>query len=209
MFTHRHYVPILRWKQAERLALRDLNAGTRAGMTPLIEVTPRALAAEATADPAVVDKRCFKIAAEILSNWGDGWVFLDLSLIAPGVRATGGDQPLARIFHESQGLFPSFVPVTGLGRDAAYHDAVRSVVFADGLGLCLRLKARELEKPGLPAEIDRLLASLGVDCGQVDCWWTTGSWATHRRASPRPAGACPTFRVGAPSRSQAVPSQRT
>ncbi len=168
MFDHRHYVPILRWKQAERLALRNLDAETRAGMTPLLEITPRALAAEETADSALVDKRCSKIATEILGDWGDRRLFLDLGLIAPGVRATDGTHPLAAIFQEGRGLFPSFVPVTGLGRDAAYQDAVRSVVATDGLGLCLRLKAAELERPGLPAETDRLLARLGVDCEQVD-----------------------------------------
>lgn len=168
MFDHKHYVPILRWKQAERLALRDLDAGTRAGMTPLVEVTPRALAAEETADPEDVDKRCSKIAAEIISDWGDGRIFVDLGLIAPDVRATGGVHPLATILQEGRGLFPSFVPVTGLSRDAAYQDAVRSVVTADGLGVCLRLKVRELERPGLSAEMDQLLTRLGVDCGQVD-----------------------------------------
>ncbi len=168
MFDHRHYVPVLRWKQAERLALRELDARTRAGMTPLIEVNPRALAAEETAAPAVVDKRCSRVAAEILGDWGDGRVFLDLGLVGPGVRAAGDAHPLTKIFQEGRTLFPSSVPVTGLGRDAAYQDAVRYVVAADGLGLCLRLKAGELERPGLPAEIDRLLAGFALDYEEVD-----------------------------------------
>lgn len=168
MFDHRHYVPVLRWKQAERLALRELDAPTRAGMTPLIEVNPRALAAEETADPPAVDKRCSRVAAEILSDWGDGRVFLDLRLIAPGVRAARGVHPLTKIFQEGRTLFPSFVPVTGLGRDTAYQDAVRSVVAADGVGLCLRLKAGELQRPGLRAVIDQLLAGFGLDYEEVD-----------------------------------------
>lgn len=168
MFDHRHYVPVLRWKQAERLALRQLDARTRAGMTPLIEVNPRALAAEEAADPAVVDKRCSKVAAEILGDWGNGRAFLDLGLLAPGVRAAGGVHPLTKIFQEGRTLFPSFVPVTGLGRDVAYQDAARSVLAADNRGLCLRLKAGELERPGLPEEIDRLLTGFGLDYEAVD-----------------------------------------
>ena len=168
MFDHNHYVPILRWKQAERLALRELDARTRAGMTPLIEVNPRALAAEETAEPAAVDKRCARVAAEILGDWGGGRIFFDLGLVAPEVRATDGAHPLTKIFQEGRTLFPSFVPVTGLGRDAAYQDAVRSIVAGDGLGLCLRVKAGELERSGLPAEINRLLVGFGLDYEQVD-----------------------------------------
>lgn len=168
MFDHRHYVPILRWKQAERLALRELDAETRAGMTPLVEVNPRALAAEETWDPAVVDKRCSRIAAEIRADWGDGRIFLDLGLVAPEVRAAGGAHPLAVIFQEGRGLFPSFIPVTGLNSSEAYREAVRSVLDADGLGLCLRLKAAELCKPELAAEVNHLLARLGVDHEVVD-----------------------------------------
>lgn len=168
MFDHRHYVPILRWKQAERLALRDLDPESKAGMTPLIEVTPRALSAEGTANPKIVDQRCSKVAAEMLNDWGGGRLFIDFGLIASGVRATGGTHPLAVLFEAGRTLFPSFVPVTGLGRDATYQEAVRSVVAVDGLGLCLRLRGQELQRPQLPAEISRLLAALGVDYEQVD-----------------------------------------
>jgi hypothetical protein len=38
MFGPRHYVPILRWKQGERLALKALRKGDRDWLTPLIEI---------------------------------------------------------------------------------------------------------------------------------------------------------------------------
>jgi len=40
MFGPNHYVPILRWKQAERIALRNLFEADRRRITPLIELTP-------------------------------------------------------------------------------------------------------------------------------------------------------------------------
>ncbi len=43
MFDQRHYVAILRWKQAERLALRELQVEDRKRITPLIELTPTIL----------------------------------------------------------------------------------------------------------------------------------------------------------------------
>ena len=40
MFGPNHYVAILRLKQAERFALRDLESSDRERITPLIELTP-------------------------------------------------------------------------------------------------------------------------------------------------------------------------
>ena len=43
VFDHRHYVPILRWKRAEWVALRHLKPEDRARITPLVEITPRSV----------------------------------------------------------------------------------------------------------------------------------------------------------------------
>ena len=37
MFDHTHYVPVLRWKQAEQHALRDLFPSVKSKLTPFIE----------------------------------------------------------------------------------------------------------------------------------------------------------------------------
>ena len=39
-FDTKHYVPILRWKKAERAALSQLVDGDSARLTPLIELVP-------------------------------------------------------------------------------------------------------------------------------------------------------------------------
>ena len=41
MFDSNHYVPILRWKRAEWIALRNLTENIRDQVTPLIELVPR------------------------------------------------------------------------------------------------------------------------------------------------------------------------
>jgi hypothetical protein len=40
MFGHRHYVPILRWKEAERLALRELDNDIRDRITRVVRTSP-------------------------------------------------------------------------------------------------------------------------------------------------------------------------
>ena len=37
MFDHTHYVPVLRWKLAEKHALRDLFPWVKSKLTPLLE----------------------------------------------------------------------------------------------------------------------------------------------------------------------------
>jgi len=39
MFDHKHYVPIIRWKQGEQIALRELFPEDKARLTPLIQLT--------------------------------------------------------------------------------------------------------------------------------------------------------------------------
>jgi len=41
MFDHRHYVPVVKWKRGERVALRNLTSDVREKITPLIELLPK------------------------------------------------------------------------------------------------------------------------------------------------------------------------
>lgn len=168
MFKHNHYVPVLRWKEAERHALRDLSCEDRAGMTPLIEIPPKALAKGGTTKPEAINQGLAKVATELIESWGDERIFIDLNLIPPEVRATGGSHPLNTLFLERPRFFPSFIPVTGLHRDAAYQEAVKSILATDSIGLCLRLKSTELASPNLDAELGSLLSKLDTAADEID-----------------------------------------
>ena len=39
-FDQTHYVPVLRFKRSEKVALRELGTQSRAGITPLLEIVP-------------------------------------------------------------------------------------------------------------------------------------------------------------------------
>ena len=165
MFDCKHYVPVLRWKEAERLALRKLGPKVRQQITPLIEITPRA----AGTSTAPLNQRLAAAADDMVKDWGDTPLFVDLGLVSSGAKAPGAAHPVCRFFEHGNNRFaPSFIPVTALGRDAAYQSAVRSVVTSDRLGLCLRLDGRELLQPKLSREIDHLLAELGLEHENVD-----------------------------------------
>jgi hypothetical protein len=104
MFGPSHYVPILRWKQAERFALRYLREEDRKRITPLIELTPQTFKSPKTAervstplDPAQV---IHQDAKKLLESCANLPFFLDLRHVAADVVRTLQDFMATRL------LFP-------------------------------------------------------------------------------------------------------
>lgn len=64
MFAWDHYVPVVRWKAAERDALLRLEPNTHENMTPLIEMVPRFSHLESAEEPLRVGR-----SPKILLDW--------------------------------------------------------------------------------------------------------------------------------------------
>ena len=108
MFGPKHYVPILRWKQGERLALRALRPEDRNRITPLIELpqkmfearkkqeedeadTPEqgfALFPEAEGQKPDLGQVLLRAAKGILEAWQNSRFFLDLCHIDEHLQQT-------------------------------------------------------------------------------------------------------------------------
>jgi hypothetical protein len=67
MFDRKHYVPILRWKRGEQIALRELFHADRSAMTPMVE------------SHSNDDTQPNVIAKQVAKNWGSSPMFFDLS----------------------------------------------------------------------------------------------------------------------------------
>jgi hypothetical protein len=169
MFGPQHYVPILRWKQAEQFALQYLWKRDRKRVTPLIEITPKIFEARKTGrkpDPARVLEDQAK---KLLESWGYDRFFLDLSLIDGLVPPVGGlRHPLAHIAETARHCHLSMVPVTGLGRRDGYQTAVSGIVQVEGRGACFRLLTRELLQPRFAERLESLLTKLQLNESSVD-----------------------------------------
>ena len=173
MFGPKHYVPILRWKQAERFALRYLRDGDRVRITPLIEITPKSFDPPKIGskegkkpDPAHVLEEQAKM---LLESWGYAPFFLDLTLIDSVVGPINGVRhPLVHIAETGRNNRLSMVPVTGLHRRNEYQTAVSGIVQMDGHGACLRLLTTEVLKPRFAQELESLLKKLRLDESTLD-----------------------------------------
>lgn len=165
MFDHTHYVPILRWKQAEREALRELPDNVRRQMTPLVQLVPDSIATGKRTP--TVGHALRKIAGDMRECWGAGPLLVDLRHIDRSLRIETR-HALAYLARQARANSVSIVPVTGLRRDAAYQAAVGQILVADGRGVCLRLFRADLASRSLQVDLERLLKQLALEPRQVD-----------------------------------------
>lgn len=159
MFNHKCYVPILRWKQAERHALRDLEDDVRNRITPLVQLLPESIAI-GKKTPSI--SHAFrKVAKEMRECWGTRPLLVDLRHIDPAL-CIGTEHALAYLARQAQANCVSVVPVTALHRGDAYQRAVRQVVADNVGGICLRVQRNDLANSSLRHEVLNLLRQLGV-----------------------------------------------
>ena len=166
MFDSKHYVPILRWKQAEWLALKNLSAGDRVRITPLIEITPRSVAPRKRRPTA--DQMLEKNVADIRDNWGQTPAFVDLWHLSPPPNLNCGLHPLSFLSQVARAQNVYLIPVTGLNRDGTFQSVISSVIASDKHGACFRLLGSDLYCSTLRNDLDALLSQLGLEKGEVD-----------------------------------------
>jgi len=155
MFTHTHYVPILRWKRAEQRALRDLYQNLKPGMTPLIEIPD-----ERYLNPSGLNN----CAVSIAGAWGNAPFFFDFGLISEKLSPISSRS----FFDKARNLGLSIIPTTGLTQNQDYQSAIRDTAKKDGRGICIRLFRDELEKQELFSLLEVLLEFLAQSENTVD-----------------------------------------
>ena len=153
MLTDKEYVPVLRWKQAEWLALRFLGEDVRGRITPLLEIPPSCFAPREKETTVDIHSRLDAAVRQIARSWGDRPFFLELSLLK-GMGDAANSQLLVDAEQLCRERSLRMIPVTGLGRGSAYQDAVRECAGKSD-HLCLRIGCAEARS----AAIDRVFGA--------------------------------------------------
>src|SRR2546425_1691664 len=156
MFDNKHYVPILRWKQGEQIALRELYPRDRSAMTPLVEI------------PKDYDKNLDDTVKSIAKSWGSNAMFFDVFAIAINNGLRWGSNPVTELFNRARDLGLGLIPTTGLKTNAEIQTALRKVVAKDQRGSCLRLFRANLAKPTLRSELESLASHLELKPNSMD-----------------------------------------
>ncbi|MBM4026730.1 MAG: hypothetical protein FJ280_15200 [Planctomycetes bacterium] len=161
-FSHLHYVPCLQWKQGEYQALWQLSPKTRGVLTPLIEVPGVGYDFENARKAKTIDEHLAPFAKRVHEKWGRLPCFVDLNLISPNERLTRGVHPVRFVFEQLQERQCPAVPVTGIDRDDAYQQEIRSIVTRKESGICLRIGIEQAARGSFKRELDSLVSRLDV-----------------------------------------------
>lgn len=165
------YIPILRWKEGEKNAIRALDAAVKANIQPMFLLEPEQFKVRKATKKSVAVPSADHFVAQVASIWGTGAFYLDAS----GISAPAGTQhPILAIAAaaRAQGLF--LIPAIFLGAPASYASAVATIIQQDQHGVALRIDLQELTSASTwagtwpyPLSETDLIADFGDDIGSV------------------------------------------
>ncbi len=168
MFDRNHYVPILKTKGGELLALRDLEARTKSLITPLLEMQPPGWDFEKKKPSKSVASQLDTSIAKIEKAWaGESPLFIDTLPLAED-PVDGGASPLCYVLRELEAVGVQCVPVLHLAAGAANISCVKKHLKDNGRGCCLRLTMSDLGTDALESTIESLRKAIGVPYEDVD-----------------------------------------
>lgn len=166
--TYFDYVPVLKWRQGEYQALLRLRPEQKAGVVPLLEITPPDFDFELNEPKHTIDAHLAEFAKRLEAKWETRPSLFDCGLLAPAERMTGGVHPLLWLMDAVRPRGGNLIPVTALERDAAYQDAVRIANQVDGRGAALRSSLEDASDADFEDNVETLLERIGVEIDQLD-----------------------------------------
>ena len=171
------YVPIIRWKPAERRALERLYQKDRGGVTPLIEFIMPPPKTDAGDYRKILEDSKSKflrnlpdVAKEITKCWGKDPVFIDVHLLDGDIRA----QAFEQILSSAAGLYifsipvTYIIPVTSTDADAAIRNIAVKFATNDERGLCIRIDESHLKEENFPKLIEDFIGGNKLSVKKTD-----------------------------------------
>jgi hypothetical protein len=167
MTDSKRYVPILKWKAAEKEALQELKPAEKSLITPLLELLmPQPKQAKAGEPPktripaellaesiAIFESTSGEIAGDILKHWGDTQFFLDFKLLHAPIVSKG----LENVLSTGKQVGISVIPVMHLSYDDAIQNNIISLAKKYDTELCLRLTRSDINQDSITTQIHNFL----------------------------------------------------
>ncbi len=162
------YVPILKWRQGEYLALERLASQIKEKVFPLIEIPPIEWDFEKNKKAKSIDEHLEPFSNRLDKKWASRNAYLDLNYIDPNISMSDGSHPVTYIFDNVSTKNENVIPVTGLDRNKLYQKAVKQVVQASNNGVCIRLKSKDIVKANMGISVESMLNYFNVGVDDVD-----------------------------------------
>jgi hypothetical protein len=166
MFIHTHYVPILKFRQGEYLAMGRSSTAIKQWMTPLFELPTEPWDFEEKQPSKSMDEHLSQFGKRLSRNW-KARCFVDSPYIGGSASVASGLHHLEHAFSLARAENCQAVPVVAIERDAAYKNAVATIVASDKRGACIRLSPDDFAS-GIPGKITSLLTAIGLKASDCD-----------------------------------------
>lgn len=169
MFDHRHYVPILKAKQGELLALRHLSTPTKEALTPLIEMVPVPWDFNNEQPSKELSQHLDDKTDDIAKAWGtEAPFFLETRWIEEVFNDDG--VPAAELaFAAARAKGLEFIPVIGSDSTAILRGLVRNCITQDDRGVCIRISGSSLGRaPLLGDTLNAVVEELALEPREID-----------------------------------------
>jgi len=154
-----NYVPVLKAKDGELIALRNLDPETKANLMPLIELQPKER-------PELFGRTL----TQIRKGWSLELPFLldvDKDYIIDGTASATDAFRNVSLDLAQMGF--SVVPVTGLRRPVLFNNMISDVISKIDNGICIRLKSSDWQDvSSLKNRLREYVQSLSLNLSQVD-----------------------------------------
>ena len=170
MFSHKHYVPILKGREGEYTALQTLAPSTRQALTPLIEIPPIPWDFVEERPAKTVDQHLKKVGQKIDRAWGaETLLFVDLLWIPDSEHLADGSHPLAYVFQSLRTRHVEAIPVVGLLRSDEYLQTCQTILDEDGRGVCIRIQREDFaDFDDIGDAVDHVLDAVGAKPQSAD-----------------------------------------
>ncbi|MCX6000746.1 MAG: hypothetical protein NTU41_14505 [Chloroflexi bacterium] len=166
-FSPAHYVPILRWKEAERTALARLSPSDSKKLTPLVEIVPESLGTTGKKTPSI-EETANRISCQLFRCWDERPFFTDFRHLPQDILIQGSRHFLTLLDDCASTRQLSLIPTTGLSRGDPYQSAVLKFLGRHNQGACLRLSRKDISCPTLAQDLDRILSFLKTTPEEID-----------------------------------------
>lgn len=169
MFEHNHYVPVVKLRQAEYLALEVLPEKVKEGLTPIVEIQDIPVGEDGKYK-YTLDDYLIKVGKQLDKKWNSKYpIFVEsreVDSLSYGKEITDAYKRLA-IGLDDKGV--NAIPVTGVDRTELYQQHIRYMLSKLNGGICVRVSGEDCEDlKELENDIDDLLEYFELSHNEVD-----------------------------------------
>lgn len=168
IFTREMYVPALRWRRGEHMALARLAAAAKDRIVPYVTIPDVEFDFDSWQPKKSVHEHVHPFAKRFKAKWGQRPAWIGVHPKIAEKPMNDGRDIFAYVFDGLRELRAGAIPVVPLDLATPLAASVKAIVSTDGLGAAIAIRMEALMKPTARARIESLAESLGLGLNEVD-----------------------------------------